>query len=101
LPVRAPIHVHEGRIAVTPFRDFTRVVGLMELGARDAKVRPAAIETMKRVGETTFRSWPAKLPDAAWAGLRPMTPDGLPVIGPVGENVYVAGGHGMLGVTLS
>ena len=27
---------------------------------------------MKRVGETTFRSWPAKLPEAAWAGLRPM-----------------------------
>ncbi|MGH7487009.1 MAG: NAD(P)/FAD-dependent oxidoreductase, partial [bacterium] len=40
---------------------------------------------------------------AAWAGLRPMTPDGLPVIGRVEglDNLYVAGGHGMLGVTLS
>jgi D-amino-acid dehydrogenase len=101
LPIRAPIHVHEGRIALTPFREFTRVVGLMELGARSAKVRPAAVETMHRVGEATFRSWPAKQAGTAWAGLRPMTPDGLPVIGPVAENVYVAGGHGMLGVTLS
>ncbi|MFP3989647.1 FAD-dependent oxidoreductase [Streptomyces sp. E11-3] len=50
---------------------------------------------------------PAGLPPASqpygWTGLRPMTPDGLPVIGPLPgkENVLVASGHGMLGVTLA
>ncbi|MER6141338.1 FAD-dependent oxidoreductase [Streptomyces sparsogenes] len=36
-----------------------------------------------------------------WAGLRPMTPDGLPVIGRLAplSNVHVASGHGMLGLT--
>ena len=35
--------------------------------------------------------------------MRPMTPDGLPIIGRLGRlaNTYVATGHGMLGVTLA
>lgn len=38
-----------------------------------------------------------------WAGLRPLTPDGLPAIGraPGLDNVYVAAGHAMLGMTLA
>jgi len=38
-----------------------------------------------------------------WAGLRPLTADGLPLIGrsPALQNVFVATGHGMLGVTLA
>ena len=37
------------------------------------------------------------------AGMRPMTPDGLPIIGRLGRlvNTYVSTGHGMLGVTLA
>jgi D-amino-acid dehydrogenase len=42
-------------------------------------------------------------PVDAWAGLRPATPDGLPLIGalPGLEGLYLATGHGMLGVTLA
>jgi D-amino-acid dehydrogenase len=38
-----------------------------------------------------------------WEGLRPCSPDGLPVIDRIGsrENVVVAGGHGMLGISLA
>jgi len=38
-----------------------------------------------------------------WAGLRPATPDGLPLIGPLPglDGVFLATGHGMLGVTLA
>ena len=103
LPVRTPVYVYDARLALTPFREHTRVVGMMELGARDATVRRRAIETMNRLGADCFRSWPATDTRDAWAGLRPMTPDGLPVIGGVEgiQNLYFAGGHGMLGVTLS
>jgi D-amino-acid dehydrogenase len=101
LPLRQPLYVYDGRLAMTPFHETTRVTSMMELGARTPTVRPTAIEAMNRVGERTFRSSPRGRPGDAWAGLRPMTPDGLPVIGPVADDVYVAGGHGMLGVTLS
>ena len=42
-------------------------------------------------------------PVEAWAGLRPATPDGLPLIGalPGLDGVFLATGHGMLGVTLA
>jgi len=38
---------------------------------------------------------------SAWWGIRPMTPDGLPIVGPAAEGLYVATGHGSLGVTLA
>jgi D-amino-acid dehydrogenase len=36
-----------------------------------------------------------------WAGMRPATPDGLPIVGTAAEGLYVATGHGMPGVTLA
>jgi D-amino-acid dehydrogenase len=103
LPARVPVYLYEDRVALTPFDEVTRVAGMMELGARTTAVRPRAIETMDRVGRASFETWPAAGAPNGWAGLRPMTPDGLPVIGGVDgiENLFVAGGHGMLGVTLS
>ena len=52
------------------------------------------------------RTWTGWRPEAggpveAWAGLRPATPDGLPLIGAVRDGLYLATGHGMLGVTLA
>ena len=36
-----------------------------------------------------------------WVGARPVTPDGLPVVGAThSPGVYVAGGHGMWGIVL-
>jgi glycine/D-amino acid oxidase-like deaminating enzyme len=37
----------------------------------------------------------------SWWGLRPMTPDTLPIIGPLREGLVVATGHGSFGVTLA
>jgi D-amino-acid dehydrogenase len=55
--------------------------------------------------EPYFEAWsPAsEVALLQWAGLRPMTADGLPLIGraPALQNVFVATGHGMLGVTLA
>jgi D-amino-acid dehydrogenase len=42
-------------------------------------------------------------PTKPWAGLRPMSPDGVPLIGrpKAFDNVVIAGGHGMYGLTLA
>jgi D-amino-acid dehydrogenase len=103
LPLRGPVYLYDARLALTPFNDTTRVAGMMELGARTATVRPRAIASMHRAGATSFEAWPTDALEEAWAGLRPMTPDGLPVIGLAHpfDNLYIAGGHGMLGLTLS
>ena len=52
-----------------------------------------------------FADWRPSVapPTSRWAGLRPLTSDGLPLIGPTPRDphVFVATGHGMLGVTLA
>lgn len=106
LPLRRPVYLYESRTALTPFPESTRVVGVMELGVRQGQGAPISarrVKTMSEDGHKMFRGWPSLQHQSVWAGVRPMTPDGLPIIGKAAEydNVYIAGGHGMLGVTLS
>jgi D-amino-acid dehydrogenase len=76
----------------------------MEFSGLDNSVDATRIAAIKRAAAEGFRDWDPEAPhDPHWAGMRPMTPDGLPVIGPLldGANVWVASGHGMLGLTLA
>ena len=61
------------------------------------------VDAIARAGARFLRGWPADAPrPKVGSGLRPLTPDGLPVIGrlPRTMGVWVASGHSMLGVTL-
>ena len=102
--VTHPIYLHESRVAITPFRNALRLAGTMELAGMDPKVRPGRIAAISAAARQSLANWPADPGNGqAWAGFRPITPDGLPVIGrlPGFENLLVASGHAMLGVTLA
>ena len=81
-----------------------RVAGMAELVGHDRTVRPRAIESLQR---STHALFPALTPtDAtkAWAGLRPATPSGLPIVGAHAggpDNLIINTGHGALGLTLA
>lgn len=99
-----PLTFEDAHVAVTPLDGFLRVAGTMEFTGFETKIRPCRVEAMKQAAVDGFRDWdPGKPHRAAWAGMRPMTPDGLPVIGrlPQPDNVMVASGHGMLGLTMA
>lgn len=102
--VRQPIYLHEWRVAITPLDGMVRLAGTMEFSGDNGRVHPKRVATIARAGATCLHNWPAD-PGVARvsSGLRPMTPDGLPVIGwlPGFRNVAVASGHAMLGVTLA
>ncbi len=103
-PVRVPIHLHEARVVVTPLDDRIRLAGTMELSGINHRLVPARIAAISRAGARSLRDWPADASTAvAWTGMRPLTPDGLPVIGmvPGWTNFVVASGHAMLGLTLA
>lgn len=95
----------EGRVAVTPMGRTLRVGGTMEICGADTSVN------RKRLGgvvEAFCRFYPEFEPDdfegiEPWVGLRPCSPDGLPYLGKVPglENVTVASGHSMLGLSLA
>jgi D-amino-acid dehydrogenase len=91
--------VDEGHhIAWSRFGDRLRVTSYAELAGLDASVDPARIAALVAKARAT-------LPDAAdwdrpggWAGLRPMTPDGMPLTGPTCyPNLWLNTGHGSLG----
>ncbi|PPE71318.1 FAD-dependent oxidoreductase [Caldimonas thermodepolymerans] len=82
-----------------------RVAGIAELGRRDLSLDAEHLQRLRRAADDVFGLDPA-LDVAAlqpWAGLRPMTPTGLPCIGRVRRwgNVYANTGHGALGFTLA
>lgn len=104
LPVRprTPLYLLEAKVAVTELARGVRFAGVMELSGVDPRLRPHRVQAMAAHASPYLHDWPDAVPQEQWAGLRPMTPDGLPVIGrvPFTDNVLVATGHAMLGVTL-
>ena len=74
---------------------------MMEFRAADAPMDPRRIQAL--VGEARTLLKGAHLDDREdeWVGARPCTADGLPLVGATTDpRVFVAGGHGMWGVTL-
>lgn len=81
-----------------------RLAGTMEFGSTDDSVNEIRVEAIRRAGREAFHAWrDGEGERTPWAGSRPMTPDGLPVIGRLDSvaNAYVNSGHSMLGLTLA
>lgn len=102
--LRGAVNLSDAKVAVTPFNARLRLAGTMEFGGLDEKINQVRIDAILRAPRTYFRGWePPTEPVTPRAGIRPMTPDGMPIIGELGRlgNAYVSTGHGMLGVTLA
>jgi D-amino-acid dehydrogenase len=104
-PPRHALYLAEAKLGLSPFAGGVRIAGVFELGPRRAEAPPGAGERLIAAARPYLAGWrpDADGPVEAWAGLRPATPDGLPLLGahPGLEGVYLATGHGMLGVTLA
>jgi D-amino-acid dehydrogenase len=100
-PITAPVYLPGVRVALTPYGNRVRVAGTMEIADRDAPFDRSRLDAILRSIHPLIdgTDW-ADVRDP-WVGARPLTPDGLPLIGPAAmDGVHVAGGHGMWGVTL-
>jgi D-amino-acid dehydrogenase len=103
VPLRRPVYLDEARVACSPFAQGLRLAGTMELSGFRSRPDPRRVGAIARAAARYFDSWAGEAAYDAWAGMRPMTPDGLPAIGrvPGVDNVYLATGHAMLGMTLA
>jgi D-amino-acid dehydrogenase len=99
------LYLAEAKVGISSYVDSVRIAGVFELGHSSDVLHRRRLEAMLASVEPYFSDWRPRSETALleWAGLRPMTADGLPLIGraPALQNVYVATGHGMLGVTLA
>ncbi|NOX37085.1 MAG: FAD-dependent oxidoreductase [Calditrichaeota bacterium] len=100
-----PLILTETKIAVTPFRQQLRFAGTLELAGLQLNINSRRVRAIRK-GVQRY------LPDIGasetsrgtiWAGLRPCTPDGLPVVGrvPNFSNLWLATGHAMIGISLA
>ncbi len=95
--------VDDGRkMGIVRLGDRLRVAGTAEFTGHDAALNPRRIANLTSSLLDLFPDLPNPETGEPWTGFRPMTPDGIPYLGPTPvRNLYVNAGHGHLGWTMS
>lgn len=100
-PLAGPLYLPAIRVAITPDGERARLAGIMEFARPDDRPVRGRIPSMVRAVRPLLGGVDLDDRAAEWVGPRPLTTDGVPLVGATGTpGVYVAGGHGMWGVTL-
>ena len=90
------------KIGLTRFDNRIRAGGMAEFAGFNTFLNPKRRETMEMVVNDLFPGAGDTATASFWTGLRPMTPDGTPIVGPTRlHNLYINTGHGTLGWTMS
>lgn len=92
------------KVAIARFDQRIRVGGMAELAGFDLSLNPRRRATLEMVLNGLFPDAGDVLQAQFWTGLRPMTPDGTPIIGLANTrlpNVWLNTGHGTLGWTMA
>jgi D-amino-acid dehydrogenase len=100
---RVPIIVPEARLLITPLGDRLRFAGTMELAGYDLDVNQTRYQAVVDAARKALNDSLQMRNEQSWSGLRPVLPDGLPIIdrAPGIDGLIVAAGHAMLGFTQS
>jgi D-amino-acid dehydrogenase len=90
------------KIAITRFEKRIRVGGMAEIVGFDKRLREARRDTLEMCVNDLFPGGGDTAKASFWTGLRPMTPDGTPIVGATAiPNLFLNTGHGTLGWTMS
>jgi len=90
------------KVAITRFDDRIRVGGMAQIVGYDRTLDPAKRRTLEHVVTDLFPGAGDVGAASFWTGLRPMTPDGTPIVGPTGvRGLWLNTGHGTLGWTMA
>ena len=96
-----PVYFPAARVACTPVGDRLRVAGMMEFRKPEAALDQRRIGAIVESARPLLKGADLDHRQDEWVGSRPCTIDGLPLIGATrSSKVFVAGGHGMWGITL-
>lgn len=100
-----PLYFPTQRVACTPIETpdgpRLRVAGMMEFRAHEASLDPRRIAAIVKSVRPLLTGADLDQRRDEWVGSRPVTTDGLPLVGATNSpRVFVAGGHGMWGITL-
>ncbi len=96
-----PLGLVEGRLFVTPMGSRLRFGGTLELAGLDMHINQRRVDALARTVRSYLPGLPRTPTVEIWRGLRPLTPDDLPILGrPAGTSgLILATGHGMSGIS--
>jgi D-amino-acid dehydrogenase len=102
-PLTRPVFLAETRVVATPLAGRLRLAGTLELGSDPEAVDHRRVAAVAAAGRRHVAGLEAAPVTGLWRGLRPMSADGLPIVGRAlgDDRVLIAVGHGMLGITLA
>lgn len=97
-----PLLLEEKHIAVSPYSDFVRVTGILDFQGLDLAISRRRLRMIQPQASTYLPSLAGVRPREVWRGLRPCSPDGLPLAGLLSpwSNVFAVGGHDTKGMSL-
>jgi D-amino-acid dehydrogenase len=100
---RAPMYLLETKAGVTPMAGRVRIAGTIEFSGINQRLDPRRIRALKLAARRYLPGLDWTDTAEEWTGMRPMCPDGLPVLDrvPGFPNAYLATGHSTLGITLA
>jgi D-amino-acid dehydrogenase len=100
---RLPVWLPEDRVIVTPLPRSIRLAGTLELAGLDFSVNSRRLRAVLQAGRRGVNGLDSRRIVQIWRGIRPCSPDGLPIVGRVDglKNLILATGHGMMGLTLA
>jgi D-amino-acid dehydrogenase len=98
-----PIFLGESRVVATPLEGRVRLAGTLEFGSDPDAVDYRRVDAITRAGADRLDGLAGATPSAVWRGPRPVTADGMPMVGraPANDRVIIAAGHAMLGITMA
>jgi len=96
-----PCYLYEPNVVVTPWKSGYRLGGTMEFSGFDTSLNQKRLAKLEQAAAGYLKTPLGKRVIEQWSGLRPMCTDDLPIIdrAPTLDNLYIATGHGMLGLT--
>ncbi|MDR2987045.1 MAG: FAD-binding oxidoreductase, partial [Nocardiopsaceae bacterium] len=99
----SPMYLLETKAGVSPMAGRVRFAGTIEFSGLNTYRDPRRIDALKLAARGYFPDFDWTTSAEEWTGMRPLCPDGLPVMDrvPGFENAYVATGHSTLGITLA
>ncbi|MCJ0825199.1 FAD-dependent oxidoreductase [Luteimonas sp. 50] len=100
---RRPLVLHERSVCVTTWGSGYRLGSTMEFSGYDDALNPRRLAALERGAREYLHEGVGPVKHEQWYGWRPMTVDDLPILGavPGSPGLWLATGHGMLGVSMS
>ncbi|HAT07170.1 MAG TPA: D-amino acid dehydrogenase, partial [Aeromonas salmonicida] len=101
-PPRCTVLDETSKVAIPRFNELIRVVGMAELSGFKLALNPKRYDTLAVVVGDLYPEAGDSSRAEFWTGLRPMTPDGTPLVGPSPvPGLWLNTGHGTLGWTMA